>query len=215
MEPNVFNNINSIEDLPKVKGVDWLYAELKLTKASIIKNVVRDFCILAENDITELRSFYDNPMTENLFKSFRIKVHSMKNSVGMFGALEVSALARTLEYAAADEDYETVNSLIEPFSREWLYMKERLENAFGLKKMASDEDKQKLDESMLLIHLSNLRDSMAVLEVDSADLIMDELGQYRYEAAEKDLLDKLKIAVLNLNSEEALRIIDQWKQIYE
>lgn len=215
MEPNVFNNINSIEDLPKVKGVDWLYAELKLTKASIIKNVVRDFCILAENDITELRSFYDNPMTENLFKSFRIKVHAMKNSVGMFGALEVSALARTLEYAAADEDYETVNSLIEPFSREWLYMKERLENAFGLKKMASDEDKQKLDESMLLIHLSNLRDSMAVLEVDSADLIMDELGQYRYEAAEKDLLDKLKIAVLNLNSEEALRIIDQWKQIYE
>ena len=214
-ETSTFHEINEIDDLPIVRGVDWKYASLKLIAVSIIKNVVRDYCVLADNDISELRGFYSDAMTDELFKSFRIKVHAMKNSAGMFGALPVSSLARLLEHAAQEKDFETISSLMEPFAAEWILLKNNLEEAFGLAPKEDNAEKPPVEWEELERYLDILEDSMSKLDVDTADYIMDELVKYGYSDKEEEILEKLKVTVLNLNPDESILLIKEWKSLHE
>ncbi len=229
---------DSSDSLPPVEGADFDYALLKLKKTALLMQVIKDFCMLADADVTELRGYYDRIGTDakdaaadgesadgldtddakqgdvkpgNALEAYRIKVHAMKNTAAMTGALSVSSLARVLEFAARDGDTETIRSVMDVFCREWVRQKELFSEAFGFVE-ADDKEKNAIDAELLQTYLTALGTAMEDLDTDTADNVIEELSGYGYDETETKHLEALKAAVRKLDIEESQRIIGEWRQ---
>ena len=159
---------------------------------------------------------------EDTFKDYRIKVHAMKNSAAMCGALQVSSLARVLEFAARDMDWNTMVSLMPVFEKEWTRLKELLDVAFvssGTESSNSPDEESKeetakpaIDQNLFGQYLDSLENAMEELDTDTADALIEEFLQYRFETDIQEIIDELAVAVKNLDSEAAKELIAKLKQ---
>ena len=159
-----------------------------------------------------LKGMYDSIVSDEsneAFSDYRIKVHAMKNSAAMCGALQVSSLAKVLEYAARDIDKTTLVAVMPVFEREWLRLKDLLDDAF-----AEDEDEtqgESIDQDLFVQYLDILGKAMEELDTDTADNIIKEFSGYKFEPEKKEIIDQLAIAVNNLDSEAAAELIGRLK----
>ncbi len=213
-EPRKEQERDTSDALPAVEGADFDYALLKLKKTALLEQVVRDFCTLADTDIRELKGYYETIVSsgssEDALEAYRIKVHAMKNTAAMTGALSVSSLARVLEYAARDHETDTILKVTEIFCREWTRQKQLFAEAFGFLD-GGKEEKPPIDPVLLKTYLSALSTAMEELDTDTADNVIEELSGYSYdEEGEKHLAD-LAAAVRKLDIDGSIRIIGEWK----
>ena len=207
---------DAADTLPSVEGADFDYALLKLKKPALLKQVVRDFCMCADAELSELKGYYeqiasDGTDAEGALEQYRIRVHAMKNTAAMTGALSVSSLARVLEYAARDGDTETMNRVMEVFCREWIRQKDLFSEAFGFLS-ADDREKPPIDGELLQTYLTALETAMEDLDTDTADNVIEELSGYGYDEAQTKHLEALSAAVRQLSIEESKKIIGEWRQ---
>ena len=205
------------EELPAVEGVDWDYALLKLKDAGLLKSVVDDFYIMAENDINELKTMYNqifnvsDSCSEEAYRQYRVKVHAMKSSAAIIGALYVSSLARVLEYAARDKDEQTIKGVMDVFTKEWLNLKEMLGEAFGFGTKNENDSKKTIDNEMFHQYLGILSNAMKELDTDTADAVVEELLNYGYNEHGTRILNELIVAVRNLDIDTSLKLIGEWE----
>jgi len=151
------------------------------------------------------------------YNDYRIKVHAMKNSAAMCGALQVSSLARVLEFAARDLDKDTMIAVMPVFEREWQKLKKLLDNAFASeaeKGTASEgsagdvgEADKVIDRGLFAQYLETLGGAMEELDTDTADAIMEELAGYRFEPEEQEIVEQLMVAVKNLDIDASAELI--------
>ncbi len=203
------------DSLPSVEGADFDFALLKLKKTELLQQVVKDYCTLAEADLAELQGQYEAVQAgetdlDEALEAYRIKVHAMKNTAAMTGALSVSSLARVLEYAARDRDTETIDRVMVVFSKEWMRQKELFEEAFGFS-AADGQEKSPIDPELLETYLNALSTAMQDLDTDTADNVIEELSVYGYDEAGTKYLTELAAAVRALDIDESLKIIEEWK----
>jgi signal transduction histidine kinase/CheY-like chemotaxis protein len=210
----------SSDELPAVEGVDWDYALLKLKKTEILKGVIKDFRLMANPEMKALKDMYDKVLTNDDndgYNDYRIKVHAMKNSAAMCGALQVSSLARVLEFAARDLDKDTMIAVMPVFEREWQKLKKLLDDAFASeaeKGTASEgsagdvgEADKVIDRGLFAQYLETLGGAMEELDTDTADAIMEELAGYRFEPEEQEIIEQLMVAVKNLDIDASAELI--------
>ncbi|MCM1499915.1 MAG: response regulator, partial [Clostridium sp.] len=118
--------------LPELEGLDWNYAQLYLKDKTILMDTVNHFYRTAEEEAAQLGQFFEvickaEMADEERLAQYRIKVHSMKNSAAMIGAVSLSGVAKMLEYAARDGKVDVIKNLTPLFLQEWAHMKEILE----------------------------------------------------------------------------------------
>ncbi|MGN0513027.1 MAG: response regulator [Lachnospiraceae bacterium] len=207
----------NVTELPAVEGVDWDYALLKLKDVGLLESVVDDFYVMADNDINELKKMYNQIFnvpdsgSEEAYRQYRVKVHAMKSSAAIIGALNVSSLARVLEYAARDKDEQTIKGVMDVFVREWLHLKELLGEAFGFGTKNENGSKKTIDNEMFHQYLGILSNAMKELDTDTADAVVEELLNYDYNEDGTRILNELIVAVRNLDIDTSLKLIGEWE----
>lgn len=194
------------QGLPEIEGIDWEYAMLHNTNIHILQETVQNYyeMIDAEGKILEgmFQQITENgERADNVLSEYRIKVHSMKSSASMIGALGLSGIAKILEYAARDGDRYTIETLTPVFLKQWFSYKELLGEC--VKKQEETREKTALDKETVLQLLEELEAAMEELEIDVADEKVEELLGFSYSEAIQLSVDKLKIAVKNLDEKEA------------
>ena len=199
-------------DLPEVEGIDWNFALQKVKDASLVRDLVKDFCLLAEGDLKELQSYYDglgpDGEQEEMLKQFRVKVHGMKTSAAMLGALETSSLAKLLEYAAKEHNIKRIQSLFPTFAEEWMLLRSRLAKLLP-EQDAGGGEREVMEVPELLQHLERLKDAMADMDVDMADEVMDRLMQYSYDAEIYGLLQQMHAAERSLDEQKVIGLVGE------
>ncbi len=197
--------------LPQAEGVDNDYAVRHLGSTDAVIRVMHQFVLTAAADATELKSYYDgiteNPENKDNINNFRIKVHAMKSSAALFGALQVSGVAAKLEYAARDEDTRQIKDITPYFIDFWMKL------AGDIKKyVLKDEDTAQKgripDAALPLFH--QLKTSMALYDIKNADMILEEIKKYDYDEEKKKLLPELETFVANLDAENVARICTEF-----
>ena len=212
---------DSADGLPPVEGVDYDYALLKLKKAEILTGLIADFRLTSPSELKALKDMFSKIEAtgdEAAFADYRIKVHAMKNTAAMCGALQVSALARVLEFAARDLDKTTLDAVMPVFEREWVRLKELFDAAYpdgsetdGPEANGGSEDKPEMDRELFVQYLDTLNSAMEDLNTDTADPIIEEFARFRFKPEEQELIDELAIAVKNLDSDAAAELIGKLK----
>lgn len=161
------------------------YARILNHKPEYLVEVFRDFYEMADDEAICLQKYYDaiiegeadgnsdttspKPDTANALRQYCIKVHSMKSSAALIGAMGLSGMALTLEKAANEGNVTVIKQISPFFLNEWKRYKEIISECLN-----TEED------------LVNDADVIAEDDiVDNNDLISEE-----DLISEKDLIDE-------------------------
>ncbi len=137
------------DDLPQVNGLDWDYAWIHIPDIEILRVALSTFydnislqasklddCYMqlvpkvgnkSKVSLSKESDEYDDPL-----KAYSIQAHSMKSSAAAVGLIELSAVARILEFASKDGNLKVIHALHKPFIEEWNSYREQLNGIFGL-----------------------------------------------------------------------------------
>ncbi len=202
-------------DLPFIDGVDWDGAMLKLRSEDLLKKSIESFMTMSGPDMSTLKKMYQDISTssdENAFEAYRIKVHSMKSNAATIGAYHVAGLAKFLEYAARDMDRKTIDELMGTFEKQWQALRSAIEEAFG-KKDTEREDLEPISEAVLTECLDILAEAMEEFDIDKADAVMEEFSEYSFPDGQRQLIENLNVAVMNMDADECLHTIEEIKRL--
>jgi chemotaxis protein histidine kinase CheA len=150
---------------------------------------------------------------EELLKQYRYKIHAMKSSAAMIGAVAVSGLARLLEYGARDGKITLLNQLTEEFLSEWKLLKQELSPLAVTDD--NQEDKPAGDASLLLEYLRLLEQAMEEMDVDTADEIIRQFLRYHYPDDQWEVMKNLEDGVTNLDGEKVKKECNKMRELLQ
>lgn len=226
-------NENSIESIIEsiIEKLNLL-PEIDVNKAreftpddELYVDIIKDFQKVMTSDIEEVVGYFlsikdsvetqeenTNPISGELaevVKQYRIKVHSMKSSAMMIGAVTLSEEAKKLEFAARDENIELILSDTEKFLDNWAryeemlaFVNEKPANLIGAEKLSAEEYK-----TTIFGVLGLLENAMEDLDIDQADGIIKLLAVYDFGEDIQKEVDALAQAVNKLEIDETKDII--------
>lgn len=207
-------------DLPEIDGIDWNYALMHLKDTGVLMETVEDFYRSMDSEADYLEGYYkelfsnddgdgkgsvEGMLNQQILDLYRIKVHAMKSSAALIGAVGLSGIAKVLEYAARDKKGNILEQLTSVFLEEWRGYKEKLKQCIR----KEENRKQVEDYSVILAYLEMLKPAIEDLDIDVSDGIMDELRQYEYPLDIQTFIEQLSVAVTNLDNDEAAILIEK------
>lgn len=205
--------------LPELDGIDWNYAKLYCRDIAILQDTVNQFYQTMESEAAQLERFLTQlgksaETDPEALDQFRIKVHSMKNSAAMIGAVSLSGVAKMLEYAAKGGKIDVIESVAPVFLQEWGTMKEILKPAVQTDDAGESREEPDYELTKELLRL--LRNAIEEMDVDTADEIIRQIKRFAYsEKIMTEVMGNLCLAVTDLDEEQVAVWTDQFEQELE
>lgn len=197
------------EELPLVDGIDWNYGFLHFPTEELLKETVKDFHKAIPVEANKLEQFCNTD-----WEQYRIKVHGMKSSANMIGAIVLGGMAKVLETAAANADISTIEKLHPIFIREWLSYEEKLQVILPQKDSEKKELKEIEDDTVILAYFEMLRMATEEQDMDEMDRIMALLEEFHFTGEMQNGMEELSSFIINMDCEQALeKIEDLTKQL--
>ena len=144
------------------------------------------------------------------WRQYRVKVHAMKTSAAMIGAVSLSSFARLLEDFSKKLLIEPIKALTDIFIEEWLSYEERL-SVFKVNE-ENKENAKAFSASDILDLLSSLDAAMEDMDIDTADEIMKQIQCYEIPDNLKELVDQMASAVRNLDIQMEHEIVEKLRE---
>ncbi len=198
------------EKLPAVDGLDWNYAFLHLGDEKLVYEAVRDFYDLIPGQAKVLSDCYAHLPDREKMNAYRIQVHAMKSSAGTIGIIPLAGMANVLEYAARDDDLNTVMAIHKIFLDFWNSYRERLKAVFEQDEEKT-EKKESADREVILALFSMLENAMENFDIDGADKAVEQLSGFDWAESEASF-EELKTAVKALDDDEVKNLIERLKK---
>lgn len=192
------------QELPQIEGFDWAYGLLHFPNAQMLWESVEDFYKECESAMQEMNLLYEDIDTVQGLDKYRIHVHALKSNLALIGAMQASALAKILEYAARDGLRERVRQF-------HVVCMDEVEQCYRnlMPHFHQDTKKEKMtDASWIQGILAMLRNSAEELHYDGVDQMMQMLDGYVYEDDLQGQMEQLYSAVRNLDLEKVVKLCD-------
>ena len=199
------------DELPLVDGIDWNYGFLHFPTKELLKETVNDFYKAITAEANKLEQFFETD-----WEQYRIKVHAMKSSANMIGAIVLGGMAKILENAAANTDIQTIENLHPIFVKEWLSYADRLQVIVSGKDLDNTNLKEIDDDNVILGLLEMLRIATEEEDMDEMDRLMASLEEFRFAEEMQAGIEELSALIINMDSDQALdkieELINQFKK---
>lgn len=194
---NIYDNIGDLE---------YEYAMLHMKNENILDTTLLQCIKLQKSELDKLELFYKKIFDKSLdrseaLESYRVQIHSMKNSAFMIGAISIGAIAKTLEYSARDHQVDTLTVLHPIFVQQWISLGVALSDYYPNQ---DNSDKQSLDITQLCVLLDSLEDVMMSFDMDKSDELVNQLNSYIYEEDLEKHINELCDFINNLDIENAI-----------
>ncbi|MBO5167008.1 MAG: response regulator [Lachnospiraceae bacterium] len=194
-----------ISELPVVNGLDWKYAAAHFNNMETMLETVSFFVTTIEYDAKELEGYYATIEEEESRKNYCTKVHSMKNSASIIGIIPLAGMAKVLEDAARNGDYNILRQMTSIFLQCWRAYAEHLKE-FSL---TEDADKNASDfEEEIKVILQKIKAAAEDMDIDALDALLKELEQYQFEGTQEELFLSIKKAIINFDVESLQTLCD-------
>ncbi|MCR4902978.1 MAG: response regulator [Butyrivibrio sp.] len=198
--------------LPELDGIDTTYALEHVGSSEGVINIMKQFVLVAKSDIEELNGYFEeiknNTENTEAVGSYRIKVHAMKTSAGLCGALQVYGVAAQLENAAKENRVQEILDISPYFTEYWMNLYKTINNYFKIENKVEKKN-GKIKDEVLQNLLHQLVTSMNAVDVKSADAIMQELDNYEIDGAIEEKIEELKTSVALLDAETCEKICEE------
>ncbi|MCR5107653.1 MAG: response regulator [Lachnospiraceae bacterium] len=188
--------------LRELEGIDYGSAIKNCLSEDVLREAIEDFhvSIMSEPDLIE------KALMDGDIRTYTIKVHALKSSARIIGALELSKMAGELEAAGNEGNTERLNEKTPELLSLYRSYEQKLSK---LCKKDEDEDKPVIDEEELGQAYECLMEFAQSFDFDSADEVLNSLSNYRLPVDKQGKYDKIKQAVINVDRDELIRLLSK------
>ncbi len=150
------------------------------------------------NSIDKKYDELDNSFVTEDWDTYTIKIHALKSSARLVGAMELGKKAERLEMAGKERDLSYIRDNHFPAMDEFLSFKETLSPLYEEKpeepaeEAAESTDKPVADEFLMETVYEGLKDAAENGDPDYVNGIMEEIGAYAIPAAEKERFERVR-----------------------
>ncbi len=127
---------------------------------------------------------------EGDIRLFTVKVHSLKTSARIIGALELSAMAEKLEEAGNKQLKGFIEENIDKFLEDYKAFKDKLSKLDEVNG-SGDDNREEIPESELKEAYAALKDVIPQMDYDSVEMIVGQLKEYKLPEADAERIDRL------------------------
>ena len=161
----------------QIEGIDSATAIKNSGSADSFQMVLKIFYDSIPSHSSELEGFYSS----GDIKNYTIKIHALKSSAKLVGALDLSDKAQLLENAGKEGDTAYIESNHAAMMEQYLGYKDILAKVFGDDKNsddASSQDKPVADDGYLTDVSERMLSAAKDMDCDTIDTLFEELGGY-------------------------------------
>ena len=142
------------------------------------------------------------------YNNYTIKVHALKSSARIIGAVDFGENAQKLEDAGKRGDYDYIRSHHRIFMQDLMKFKEPLEKLFSENEVFVEE-KPVADEELMKDVYSEIRAAAEALDCDMLDSIFAEMDAFRIPDKEAEIWKRIKESTEKFDYEDIIKTLDQ------
>ena len=196
-EPEIVSE--SEAEKPWYYSIPNIDADIAITNSGsedAFKTVLEIFYDSIDEKYKELDGYYTSEDWEN----YTIKVHALKSSAKLIGAMELSEEAQRLENAGKEKNIDYISEHHTPFMEEYLNFNDVLSEIFSKDGAEGAEDaKPVADEFLIESVYEGLLSAAEAMNLDEVEEILNELKDYAIPDSEKDKFDAIYKSVDNFD----------------
>ena len=203
-----------LSKLASIEGIDPESALKNCGSAEVLQKTVIKYYTTIESKAEELNQLFEAGDTEN----YGTKVHALKSTSRLIGALELSSEAEYLEHTADkafsgdNEALEEIKAKHKPLIEHLLSYKEKLAPfavADEAEKSAEDSAKAEITEDELKEKLAKLSQASEDFDIDGLDAIIAELSEVRLPDSFIETFKKIRTSVENVDFNEVKNLLKE------
>ncbi|MCR4715587.1 MAG: DegV family EDD domain-containing protein [Lachnospiraceae bacterium] len=183
-----------------LEGIDGAIAIKNSGSEDAFKSVLGIFYESIDDKSKELESFYENEDWDN----YTIKVHALKSSAKLIGAMELSDAAKDLEMAGKASDIDFIKAHHEDLITDYLKYQDTLSEICAKK---VETDKPVADMFLMETVYEAAKEAAEALDCDMLDEVFDELNEYSIPVSEQDKYEAIKRAADSFDYEGIIKIL--------
>lgn len=192
----------SQEELPQIEGIDIATCMEYCGTSAIMTDMLLRFYKAIQPASDELESMLANGDLEN----FRIKVHALKSSAKLVGALELSALAAELEHESEANNLEVVNEKTPALLDLYRSYLEKLSNFVNNIKI-NDSEKTPISPEEFSEKLNSLEKVVDDFDSIQMDEWLKEMSKFAIPEESSDLFEKIKTSIENIDFDALKKLL--------
>lgn len=192
----------------KLYKIDELDAESALKNCGseeLLFSTINQYYNSIDEKAFELQSFYEAQDWEN----YEIKVHALKSTSRLIGALKLSKLAEHLEECAnnhtIDEILKEHKNLMDSFLNLKLILQPLLQQD-------DNQNKTEISNEELSEKLKLIADYAEDFNIDGLDNLMKELSSLKLPLDFSDKFDRIRLSVEKVDFKELRNLISEWSR---
>lgn len=206
--------IDKADKAAATDGGKWYHELAGIDGETAIKNsgsedafltVLKIFYDSIESKSTEIEGYYESEDWDN----YTIKVHALKSSAKLIGALELSSKAQELENAGKEKNIDYIKGnhdfLMEDY-KEYLNV---LGNLYDNVEDNSEADKPVADSSLMESVYESIRDAANNFDTDMIEAVFNEMEQYLIPENEKERYEAVRQKAECFDYEGILALLDE------
>ena len=173
--------------------------------AEFYKELITKFVTDSGRKMTDIENSYKN---EDM-KNYQIMVHALKSSSKMVGADALSEMAKSLEFAAKEENTSYIKENHEGLMNKYKETVQDISDVLDLAAPDAQEEKKpadgiELSRDEFLMHLSELKKGLDTFETNSTEALLAEMNKFVYQGEPvSKLLDDIRQDVDDFEWESA------------
>ena len=208
-KPDKENIVQESAKLPEDK--EWLSEIGEIDVSEGIKNSggvegflfsLKMFADTFEENSSVLEDAYKN----GDIKLYTIKVHALKSSARIIGAASLSTMAERLENAGNTGDQKYIDEHREELMTSYRSLKEKLS---ALSETEDEGSGEEIDPGELSEGYGALVELAENMDYDGAEMVLEELSQYRLPEADREKVTELKRLLKHLEWDSFTELLQQ------
>ena len=189
------------EPLPNLPGINAADGIKYSGSEKLWYKLLGDFYKLIDAKANKL----EKCLADGLIRDYTIEVHALKNTARMVGAAQLSEWFHRMEDCGNAGDVETITRETPDLLRELRSYKDIL-RPYG---EAGNQNKREAAPEELIEILTRMRNAMDGFDLDGVDEAMKELEQLRIPDNCTQLVETLRVAVVDVMMEEVMNTADE------
>ena len=201
-KPTQADAVQDLEELPD--ELQWLNETEGINVDEGVKNSggvsnfifsLKMFLDTMDENMNVIREAYD---IDNI-RLYTIKVHSLKSSARIIGAMKLSGLAEDLEAAGNRMDREFINEKTGELLDEYESYREKLSGIKGSEEAGDGDEKEMIPEDELQDAYEALKDVIPQMDYDAVEMIINDVRQYKLPKDDDERFSALLKALKDLD----------------
>ena len=203
------NDSNAPEEVQEISATKWYENISGIDSAVALKNsgseesfltVLQIFYDSYASKSEEINGYYDSKDWEN----YTIKVHALKSSSRLVGALHLGDGAEALEMAGKNNDIDYITSHNEELMNEYRTVWDALTPMLGKK-----DDLTPIPEDMLADAYAGLEDFSRSMDYELAKMVMDSVKEYSLPADDEERFGRIDACLSQMDWDGIINILKE------